>query len=73
MVIENEMEKFGTGDRAWFGHVGPGQSDMVGTADILEDVKRLCISRALVFSCNEDIVHGLQGGNVRIQPDIQRT
>ena len=46
---------------------------MVGTADILEDVKRLCISRALVFSYNKDIVYSLQGGNVRIQPDIQRT
>ena len=39
---------------------------MVGTADILEDIKRLCTSLALVLSCNEDIAHGLQGGNIRI-------
>ena len=39
---------------------------MVGTADILEDVKRPCTSRALVLSCNKDIAYGLQGGNIRI-------
>ena len=46
---------------------------MIGTADILEDIKRLCTSLALVFSCNKDIAYGLQGGNIRIQSDIQRT
>ena len=53
--------------------MSPGQANIVSTADILEDIKRLCTSLALVLSCNKDIVHGLQGGNVRIQSNIQRT
>ena len=46
--------------------MGPRQANIVSTADILEDVKRLYTSLALVLSYNKDIVYSLQGGNIRI-------